>query len=64
MHADEYDPTIEDTYRAVREVDGEHAVLDILDTAGEVRIAYYLSVVCCHTSPRGIELSRLSVARK
>merc|ERR1719282_146200 len=30
-----YDPTIEDTYRKQVEVDGNHLILDILDTAGQ-----------------------------
>lgn len=29
-----YDPTIEDSYRKVLEVDGRHVILEILDTAG------------------------------
>ena len=37
MHAEEYDPTIENSYRALRVVDGEQVMMDILDTAGEVR---------------------------
>lgn len=32
---DEYDPTIEDSYRKPANIDGEAAVLDILDTAGQ-----------------------------
>jgi GTPase KRas protein len=32
---DEYDPTIEDSYRKSVEVDGKSALLDILDTAGQ-----------------------------
>lgn len=32
---DEYDPTIEDSYRKQIDIDGEAAVLDILDTAGQ-----------------------------
>ena len=32
---DEYDPTIEDYYRKLVEVDGEPAYMDILDTAGQ-----------------------------
>eukprot|EP00003_Mantamonas_plastica_P019997 TRINITY_DN3238_c2_g1_i2.p2 TRINITY_DN3238_c2_g1~~TRINITY_DN3238_c2_g1_i2.p2 ORF type:complete len:143 (+),score=30.01 TRINITY_DN3238_c2_g1_i2:33-431(+) len=31
----EYDPTIEDSYRKQTTVDGQDAVLDILDTAGQ-----------------------------
>jgi len=30
----EYDPTIEDSYRRSCVIDGESALLDILDTAG------------------------------
>ena len=37
---DEYDPTIEDSYRKQVVIDGETCLLDILDTAGqEVRPA-------------------------
>ena len=50
FQADEYDPTIEDSYRADREVDGEHVVMDILDTAGEVRATYQLSLCSVTTS--------------
>ncbi|KAJ3279345.1 Ras GTPase [Blyttiomyces sp. JEL0837] len=32
---DEYDPTIEDSYRKQCNIDGENAVLDVLDTAGQ-----------------------------
>ena len=32
---DEYDPTIEDSYRKQTQVDGKLAILDILDTAGQ-----------------------------
>jgi GTPase KRas protein len=32
---DEYDPTIEDSYRKQMMIDGETALLDILDTAGQ-----------------------------
>ena len=32
---DEYDPTIEDSYRKQVDIDGEAALLDILDTAGQ-----------------------------
>ncbi|KAI8360017.1 ras-like protein 2 [Blakeslea trispora] len=32
---DEYDPTIEDSYRKQHVVDGECAMLDVLDTAGQ-----------------------------
>lgn len=36
---DEYDPTIEDSYRKQCVVDGEEAMLDILDTAGQEEYA-------------------------
>lgn len=43
---EEYDPTIEDSYRKQCVIDDEVAVLDILDTAGqEVR-----SATCCLAS--------------
>lgn len=32
---DEYDPTIEDSYRKNCIIDGEPALLDVLDTAGQ-----------------------------
>ena len=36
---DEYDPTIEDTYRKQCVIDGEVALLDVLDTAGQEEYA-------------------------
>jgi len=36
---DEYDPTIEDSYRKQVEIDNETALLDILDTAGQEEFA-------------------------
>ena len=40
---DEYDPTIEDSYRKQVVIDGETCLLDILDTAGqEVNIPHQL----------------------
>lgn len=36
---DEYDPTIEDSYRKQVEIDGLPALLDILDTAGQEEFA-------------------------
>jgi len=36
---DEYDPTIEDSYRKQVEIDQETALLDILDTAGQEEFA-------------------------
>lgn len=32
---DEYDPTIEDSFRKVAQLDGEEIVIDLLDTAGQ-----------------------------
>jgi GTPase KRas len=32
---DEYDPTIEDSYRKQCDIDGQVSILDILDTAGQ-----------------------------
>lgn len=40
---DEYDPTIEDSYRKQVVIDGETCLLDILDTAGQEE---YRSVSC------------------
>lgn len=38
---DEYDPTIEDSYRKQVVIDGETCLLDILDTAGQ-EVGYLL----------------------
>ena len=37
---DEYDPTIEDSYRKQVVIDGETCLLDILDTAGQEVIQF------------------------
>lgn len=37
---DEYDPTIEDSYRKQVVIDGETCLLDILDTAGKLIIRF------------------------
>ena len=37
---DEYDPTIEDAYQRKCVIDGESAILDILDTAGKTSLKY------------------------
>ena len=37
---DEYDPTIEDSYRKQVVIDGETCLLDILDTAGQEEYRY------------------------
>ncbi len=45
---EEYDPTIEDSYRKQCVIDDEVAVLDILDTAGqEVRVLVCVCVCVC-----------------
>ncbi len=49
----EFDPTIEDSYRKQTTVDGRKVLLDILDTAGceefsAMRTQY---MVCCHCAP-------------
>ena len=35
MTVDEYDPTIEDSFRKITQIDGEEVVIDLLDTAGQ-----------------------------
>ena len=44
---DEYDPTIEDSYRKQVVIDGETCLLDILDTAGQEVRTYLLKSVNC-----------------
>src|SRR3989344_5549508 len=46
MFMDDYDPTIEDSYRKQVEIDGTTCLLDILDTAGqeEFRFARYINL--------------------
>ena len=59
---DEYDPTIEDSYRKQVVIDGETCLLDILDTAGQEvnrhlilrRLADGTYVVFRNTAPCGI----------
>ena len=40
---DEYDPTIEDSYRKQVVIDGETCLLDILDTAGQEEYRHALT---------------------
>lgn len=42
---DEYDPTIEDSYRKQVVIDGETCLLDILDTAGQEEYRYVSPIV-------------------
>jgi GTPase KRas protein len=44
---EEYDPTIEDSYRKNTVVDDTPAVLDILDTAGQEEYASMQDQVIC-----------------
>lgn len=51
---EEYDPTIEDSYRKQCVIDDEVAVLDILDTAGQEVGPCNLLLMChilCATPP-------------
>ncbi|MCR9066795.1 MAG: hypothetical protein NXI00_22685 [Cytophagales bacterium] len=45
---EKYDPTIEDSYRKLTEVDGTAYMLDIMDTAGQVGsfLSFVLSLCC------------------
>lgn len=42
---DEYDPTIEDSYRKQVVIDGETCLLDILDTAGQEEYRYEVKLI-------------------
>ena len=41
LFCQEYDPTIEDSYRKQASIDGQVAYLDILDTAGQDEYVFY-----------------------
>mmetsp|Transcript_1486 Transcript_1486/g.1896 ORF Transcript_1486/g.1896 Transcript_1486/m.1896 type:complete len:86 (-) Transcript_1486:463-720(-) len=43
---DEYDPTIEDSYRKQVTIDNETSVLDILDTAGQELVNLFFYDFC------------------
>ena len=45
---DEYDPTIEDSYRKQVVIDGETCLLDILDTAGQEEYRYCINLELYH----------------
>lgn len=53
---DEYDPTIEDSYRKQVEIDQETCLLDILDTAGQEEFRCVVTSSCC-SRPRPPALS-------
>jgi small GTP-binding protein len=48
MFMDDYDPTIEDSYRKQVEIDGTTCLLDILDTAGQEEFRFALYHLCYH----------------
>ena len=54
---DEYDPTIEDSYRKQVVIDGETCLLDILDTAGQEE--YRCVQLSCHALGRSKRLAGL-----
>lgn len=45
---EQYDPTIEDSYRKQLEVDGQSCMLDVMDTAGQVRLDHAWSIFTKH----------------
>merc|ERR1712023_13841 len=52
---DEYDPTIEDSYRKQVTIDEETCLLDILDTAGQEEYSAMRDQVRHRRRPHGIE---------
>ncbi|KAJ3312566.1 Ras GTPase [Boothiomyces sp. JEL0838] len=46
---DEYDPTIEDSYRKQVEINGQVALLDILDTAGQEEYSAMRGFICVYS---------------
>lgn len=59
---DEYDPTIEDSYRKQCVIDDEVALLDVLDTAGQEEYRFVeLVCFCCFFSIHFASLSHLVV---
>jgi small GTP-binding protein len=59
---DEYDPTIEDSYRKQVEIDQETCLLDILDTAGQEEFRCVVtSLLCSRPRPQLYHCRRLTV---
>lgn len=58
---DEYDPTIEDSYRKQVVIDGETCLLDILDTAGQEEYRWVVSYACLVRTWVGQDLEMLVV---
>lgn len=59
---DEYDPTIEDSYRKQVEIDQETCLLDILDTAGQEEFRCAATSLVVFSRPQQLfHCSRLTV---